>query len=88
MTILDRAIRRNRIQELIAKYPEPWVIEKEPHNYNDGTKEFTHVRYRHHPDFAKGEEVCVEIGGYLTPDLAELLVLLRESADDLSATPL
>ena len=29
--------RAARIKELIAKYPEPWVIEKEPHNYNDGT---------------------------------------------------
>ena len=37
--------RAARIRELIAKYPEPWVIEKQPHNYRDGTSEFTHVRY-------------------------------------------
>lgn len=78
--------RTARIAELIAKYPEPWVVEKEPHDYNDGTKEFVHVGYRHKPAFAKGEEVHVLIGSYLTPDLAELLVLLRESAAD-SAAP-
>lgn len=78
----DRAKRRERIKELIAKYPGPWVIEKEPHDYNDGTKEFTHVRYYHRPAYAKGEQVCVEIGSHVTPDLAELLVLLRESASD------
>ena len=75
--------RAARIKELIAKYPEPWVIEKEPHNYPDGTKEFTHVRcYR---KWADGEEICVQIGSHVTPDLAELLVLLREAAADLAA---
>lgn len=73
--------RSARIRELLAKYPEPWVIEKEPHSYNDGTKEFTHVRYRHKPAWGNGEEICVEIGSHVTPDLAELLVLLREAAD-------
>lgn len=29
--------RAARIADLIAKYPEPWVIQKEPHKYNDGT---------------------------------------------------
>lgn len=67
----------SRIRELVAKYPEPWVIEKTPHNYEDGTNEFIHVRYR-----TRGgdDEVTVSIGEYLTPDLAELLVLLREVA--------
>lgn len=72
--------RRERIKELLAQYPEPWVIEKEPHPYNDGATEFTHVRYRSKPKFAQGEEVCVEIGSYVTPDMAELLILLREHA--------
>ena len=76
-------VRAARIKELIAKYPEPWVIEKEPHSYNDGTREFTHVRYYHSPAYARGERVCVEIGSHVTPDLAELLILLRESALDL-----
>lgn len=27
---------------------------KEPHDYPDGTTEFTHVRYRHKPEWGKG----------------------------------
>lgn len=78
--------RSARIRELVAKYPEPWVIHKEPHNYNDGTKEFIHVRvgYQTSPAFAKGERINVEVGSYLSPDLAELLVLLKEAATELS----
>lgn len=72
----------DRLRQLLSKYPEPWVIEKEPHSYNDGTTEFTHVRY-HAKTRIGSEEICVEIGSYVTPDLAELLILLRESADDL-----
>ena len=74
------AERRERIKTLLAEYPEPWIIEKEPHNYNEGTTEFTHVRYYSAPEFAKGERICIEIGSHVTPDLAELLVLLREHA--------
>lgn len=78
--------RKARIKDLLSKYPEPWVIEKEPHNYADGTSEFTHVRYyaKDRP-YARGETMCIEIGSHVTPDLAELLVLLREAADDLAA---
>jgi hypothetical protein len=74
--------RKARIKELMAKYPEPWVINKEPHSHNDGTSEFIHVRYvsnRH------GEPMNISIGEYLTPDLAELLLLLREAAAELAA---
>lgn len=76
--------RIERLKHLLSKYPEPWVIEKEPHPYNDGTKEFTHVRYK-----AKhlGHEVIVSIGNYVTPDLAELLVLLREGAIEFTTPP-
>lgn len=81
---MDAQARSARIKELIAKYPEPWVIEKEPHDYADGTKEFTHVRYRKRSEWSKGEEYCVEIGSHVTPDLAELLVLLREAAAELA----
>jgi hypothetical protein len=77
--------RAIRIRELIAKYPEPWEIEKEPHSYKDGTREFTHVGYRKRPNWAKGEEVHVMIGSHVTPELAELLILLREAAIELSA---
>lgn len=72
-----------RIRELISAYPEPWVIETEPHDYNDGTSEFTHVRYR---KSVRGETITVEIGSYVTPDLAELLVLLREVAPMITMT--
>jgi hypothetical protein len=71
--------RKARIQELITKYPEPWVIEKEPHSYNDGTTEFTHVRFHRERN---GEKYSVEIGSHVTPELAELLILLRESATE------
>lgn len=81
---IEVAKKLRRIRELIAEYPEPWVIEKEPHNYNDGTTEFTHVRYYHKPKFSNGETICVEIGSHVTPDLAELLVLLREVAPMIS----
>ena len=72
--------KRERIRVLLAQYPEPWTIEKEPHDYPDGTTHFTHVRYRSKRDWSKGEEICVEIGSHVTPDLAELLILLREWA--------
>ena len=54
--------RKARIGELIAKYPEPWVIEKQPHNYPDGTKEFTHVRYhKHHiPAASNVDDKCTD----------------------------
>lgn len=71
--------KRARLRELLAKYPEPWEIEQEPHSYNDGTTHFTHVVYR------RGEGVTVEIGSHVTPDLAELLILLRENAESTEA---
>jgi hypothetical protein len=77
--------RTARIKQLIAKYPEPWEIVKEPHNYNDGTTEFTHVYYKSQREF-DDEPITIMIGNCVTPDLAELLVLLRESANDLPAT--
>lgn len=79
--LAKRAKRRERIKELLAKYPEPWVIEKEPHDYKDGTTHFTHVRY-YVTDQVFGERHCVEIGSHVSPDLAELLILLRENAED------
>jgi hypothetical protein len=73
-------LNRERLKELLEKYPEPWVIEKEPHSYDDGTTHFTHVRYHRRPKFARNEEIAVEIGSYVTPDFAELLLLLRQFA--------
>lgn len=74
------AERRERIRELLDKYPEAWLTEKEAHDYPDGTTHFTHVRYRKKPAYGKGEEICIEIGSHVSPDLAELLILLREHA--------
>jgi hypothetical protein len=70
----EHAERRERIRELLAKYPEPWMAEKETHTM------LTNVRYRKSPKWVRGEEVAVDIGRRLTPDLAELLILLREHA--------
>lgn len=56
---------------------EPWRIEQEPHDYPDGTTHFTHVVRTSHA--WPGEPVKVVIGNYLTPELAELLVLMRNN---------
>lgn len=57
---------------------EPWCIEQEPHDYPDGTTHFTHVVSTSHSTVT-GEPVKVVIGKYLTPELAELLVLMRNN---------
>ena len=33
----------DRLQRLADKHRETWRIEREPHNYKDGTTHFTHV---------------------------------------------
>ena len=71
------AVRRERIKELLALYPEQWEIEKEPHNYKDGTTHFTHVMFKRK---SGGDEIQVMIADTVTPPLAELLILLREHA--------
>ncbi len=60
---------------------EPWRIEEEPHDYPDGTTCFTHVVTTGHS--FDGTPVTVAIGKYLTPELAELLVLMRNNLPDL-----
>jgi hypothetical protein len=60
---------------------EPWRIEQEPHDYPDGTTHFTHVVSTSYA--MNGEPVSVVIGKYLTPELAELLVLMRNNLPDL-----
>jgi hypothetical protein len=59
----------------------PWRIEQEPHDYPDGTTHFTHVVST--SSDVGGEPVRVVIGKYLTPELAELLVLMRNNLPDL-----
>jgi hypothetical protein len=55
-----------------------WRVEKEPHDYPDGTTEFTHVRYTSE---LFGEKLTVEVARYVTPELAELLCLLHNNLD-------
>lgn len=59
---------------------EPWRIEKEPHNYPDGTGHFNHVR---HTARVSGEPLTVTIANHLTPELAGLLVLMRNNLPEL-----
>jgi hypothetical protein len=54
------------------------MIEQEPHDYPDGTTHFTHVVCTSNSTVT-GEPVKVVIGKYLTPELAELLVLMRNN---------
>jgi len=61
---------------------EAWRIEQEPHDYPDGTTHFTHVRMTGH---AGGESVRVSICSHVTPELAELIVLMRNNLPDLIA---
>ena len=55
----------------------PWRVEAVPHSHNDGTTHFTHVRYTGRD--RGGNAVEVEVASYITPDLAELLVLARNN---------
>jgi hypothetical protein len=71
-----------RLGELHEKcHPdEPWRIEKEPHSYPDGTTHFNHVR---RTGRVNGEPLAVTIAKHLTPELAELLVLMRNNLPEL-----
>ena len=60
---------------------EPWRIEHVPHSYPDGTTYFTHVVKT--GVFWNGETTKVSIAKYVTPELAELLVLMRNRLPDL-----
>lgn len=81
----DRRKLLARLAELHQRcdYTEPWRIEREPHNYQDGTTYFTHVVCTAHD--ANGHAMNMSIGRYLTPDLAELLVLTRNHLPELIA---
>ncbi len=60
---------------------ELWRIEQVPHSYPDGTTHFTHVVMDY--VFWNGETAKVSIAKYATPELAELLVLVRNRLPDL-----
>jgi hypothetical protein len=67
-----------KILALAHAHPGHWRIEIEPHDYADGTKQFTHVVYDT-TDHA-GNAMRVRVGDYVTPDLAEMMLLLKNNA--------
>ena len=74
--MLDRLAELNQIQG----FNELWRIEEEPHHYPDGTTHFTHVRTTGQ---VMGEAVNVSIASHVTPELAELLVTMRNNLPEL-----
>lgn len=72
-----------RLMELHQQHEEPWQIVQEPHNYPDGTTHFTHVEFC--GNMSDGSPIRVSVGRYLTPDLAELMVLSHNHLPELIA---
>ena len=68
----------DRLEQLRKQRGGEWRVEKEPHDYQDGTTHFNHVRYTSN---WKGEELTVEVAQYVTPELGELLCLLHNNLD-------
>jgi hypothetical protein len=67
----------NAIERLAQNYRERWHVVQEPHEYNDGTTHFTHVRYtKHH---SSGASMTVTVAKYVTPELGELLCVLHNN---------
>jgi len=60
-----------------------WRVEKEPHDYNDGTAHFTNVVYTTHD--AGGVTMDVRVMEYLTPATAELSGLLHNNVRQIIA---
>lgn len=77
---MKNAALADRLQALRDRHREPWEVMKEPHDYNDGTKEFNHVRF--HSATINGD---VLVAQYVTPELAELLCLLHNNLDAIIA---
>ena len=65
------------LERLAGKCREPWYIEKEPHDYPDGTTHFTHVRYS--ALAIDGTPMTVAVANYVTPELGELLCALHNN---------
>lgn len=63
----------DRLEVLYAEFAEEWRVQKEPHNYPDGTTHFTHVLYTAYD--VENNPMTIMAGRYLTPELAELMVL-------------
>jgi hypothetical protein len=77
--LLDRLAELSQIRSRKG-LDETWRIEKEPHDYPDGTTHFTHV---HTTGYVKEEAVTVVIASHVTPDLAEMLVTMRNNLPEL-----
>jgi hypothetical protein len=74
---METAELLNRIEVLYANFAaEEWRIVLEPHDYADGTTHFTHVRAS---GDINGDPVEISIAKYVTPELAELLVLTHNN---------
>ena len=69
----------DRLERLADKHREAWRIDREPHNYRDGTTHFTHVV--HDAYDSAGEKMLVRVGEYTTPEIAELMCSLRNNVD-------
>jgi hypothetical protein len=67
----------DKLEALAKKHREPWYIEKEPHDYPDGTTHFTHVRYK--TTAGESAEVTVAVANDVTPDLGELMCTLHNN---------
>jgi len=90
----DRRMTPNEVNKLLARLvdlhqkhrrddDEPWRMVREPHDYDDGTTHFTHVEYTAHD--TNGAPVTVMIARFLTPALAELLVLSYNNMPEIVA---
>jgi len=80
VSVTHRLLDRLAELDQSSQPEEPWRIEQEPHDYPDGTTHFTHVCTT---GYVQGEPVFVSIGKYLTPNLAELLVVMRNNLPEL-----
>jgi hypothetical protein len=70
-----------QLQELLMAHPEEWRIEREAHEYPDGTDHFTHVVYTGHDCYGSPMTVCV--GSCLTEEMAEFLVVTKRNLGEL-----
>ena len=54
-----------------------WRVEREPHDYKDGTTHFTHVVYD--TTDGTGAPMKIHVGEYVTPDMAEMMCELHNN---------
>ena len=71
------------IEALAERHREPWYVVREPHDYPDGTSQFTHVHYDARDK--SGALLTVRVASHVTPELAELLCVLHNHTDVIAA---